>query len=135
MFRKDPRGIKAWEEYPPEFCQKRQRGILEEASTLLQPGGVLVYSTCTFNRSENEDVLRDFLNHNQDFEGVALEPRSGLVRGLEDYTLRLWPHLVEGEGHFLAKVRRKGKPRRHLVSAKREAAFYQVFSGVLGRKH
>lgn len=124
MFRKDPRGIKAWEEYPPEFCQKRQRGILEEASTLLQPGGVLVYSTCTFNRSENEDVLRDFLNHNQDFEGVALEPRSGLVRGLEDYTLRLWPHLVEGEGHFLAKVRRKGE-------AQETSGFRKERSGVL----
>lgn len=108
MFRKDQRAVRSWEDYPPVFCQRRQRGILEEAAKLLRPGGVLVYSTCTFNRQENEEVVNDFLQSNQDFEGLDLQKTSGLVNGTKPYTLRLWPHKIEGEGHFIAKIARKG---------------------------
>lgn len=108
MFRKDPRAIKSWEEYPPVFCQRRQRGILEDAAVLLNEGGTLVYSTCTFNQRENEEVIIDFLNNNQDFEGVSLEANHGIINGSREYTLRLWPHKLEGEGHFIAKIKRKG---------------------------
>ncbi len=108
MFRKDQKAIKSWEDYPPVFCQRRQRAILEEAAKLLRPGGVLVYSTCTFNRQENEEVINDFLKNNQDFEGIDLQATSGLVKGTKPHTLRLWPHKIEGEGHFIAKVARKG---------------------------
>ncbi len=108
MFRKDKRAILGWQEFPPLYCQRRQRGILQEAAKLLKPGGVLVYSTCTFNQKENEDVLIDFLNNNHDFEGVPLKEEYGLVNGKTPYSLRLWPHQVEGEGHFIAKIKKKG---------------------------
>ncbi|MDD2430802.1 MAG: RsmB/NOP family class I SAM-dependent RNA methyltransferase [Firmicutes bacterium] len=128
MFRKDPRGIKGWQEYPPVFCQKRQRGILEEASSLLKPGGILVYSTCTFNCKENEDVLREFLSNNQDFEGIVLKAKQGLVQGQDYYTLRLWPHKVEGEGHFVAKLKKKEtKVTASPASARQRGDYPELF--------
>lgn len=122
MFRKDQKAVKSWEDYPPAFCQRRQREIMEEAARLLRPGGILVYSTCTFNRQENEEVVNHFLQNNQDFEGVDLQTTSGLVKGTKPYTLRLWPHKIEGEGHFIAKIARKGlkTEKNFLYKASRE---------------
>lgn len=96
MFRKDEAAVAEWSEENVAMCAARQRDILEEAAKMVRPGGVLVYSTCTFSETENEDVIEDFLRRHPDY-------------AIEGAPLRLMPHLIEGEGHFAAKLRRAGQ--------------------------
>jgi len=88
MFRRDGDLIKAYSANKPEACVLMQREILFFAAKMLKPGGRLVYSTCTFNPMENEDVIAGFLAGQNDFELKK--------------TNRIWPHLAPGEGHFVA---------------------------------
>ncbi|MDF2716882.1 MAG: methyltransferase [Paenibacillus sp.] len=92
MFRKDPDAIREWSPDHVRMCAERQLDILDSAAAMLKPGGTMAYSTCTFNRSENEDVLAAF---------TAKHPAFTVLR-----TERLWPHLVRGEGHFAALLRK-----------------------------
>ena len=103
MFRKSEAARREWS---PEFvqsCALRQSAILEEAARLVRPGGWLVYSTCTFNQYENETVIERFLAGNGEFGLDDGQPTTG--HGLPAF-LRLWPHQVEGEGHFAVRLRR-----------------------------
>ncbi|GAA3400786.1 RsmB/NOP family class I SAM-dependent RNA methyltransferase [Paenibacillus hodogayensis] len=102
MFRKDPDAREEWSPDHVRMCAARQLDILEAAAPMLKPGGTLVYSTCTFNRSENEDVLEAF---------TAAHPEFTVLR-----TERLWPHLVRGEGHFVALLGKSGEPGDVLAS-------------------
>lgn len=106
MFRRDPATRGEWSPAAPEGCAKRQASILDEAAKLVRPGGRLVYSTCTFNEYENEGSVRGFLARHSDFapEDFALPG----VGASENGMLRLWPHRVRGDGHFVAKLRRAG---------------------------
>ncbi len=107
LFRRQPEAMEEWDEDAPERCAARQAGILEEASKMLRPGGVLVYSTCTFNRTENEGVIGTFLRAHPDYEpeGFALPGLPAAPSGM----LHLYPHEIRGEGHFVARLRRRGK--------------------------
>lgn len=106
MFRRDPASRAEWSPAAPAGCARRQAEILDQAAKLLRPGGRLVYSTCTFNQLENEGSVLGFLKRHPDFapEDFALpgvgESESGM--------LRLWPHRLRGDGHFVAKLRRAG---------------------------
>ena len=107
MFRRDPEAASQWNPDAPAGCAARQTAILNDAARMVRPGGKLVYSTCTFNRLENEGTVREFLRAHPDFEPDAFElPGVGASR---DGCLRLWPHRIEGEGHFLARFTRKGE--------------------------
>ncbi|WP_438432062.1 RsmF rRNA methyltransferase first C-terminal domain-containing protein [Gorillibacterium sp. sgz500922] len=88
MFRKDPEAASEWTDASPAACAVRQKDILRDAVRMLKPGGSLAYSTCTFNREENEAVI-DWL--------LAEYPAFRLIR-ME----RIWPHRERGEGHFAA---------------------------------
>ena len=103
MFRKDETAIAEWSPENVTMCAARQRDILKQAAGMVTPGGVLVYSTCTFSIEENEGTIRDFTKEHPEFtvENVHING----IRG-SDRTLRLWPHLIEGEGHFIARLRR-----------------------------
>lgn len=90
LFRRDPAARLEWSSARVAGCAVRQRGILEEALRLVRAGGILVYSTCTFNRTENEDVVERVL---MDHPGWEL-----------DSVVRLWPHEVRGEGHTVARI-------------------------------
>lgn len=105
MFRKDETAIAEWSPENVTMCAARQRDILNQAAGMVSPGGVLVYSTCTFSIEENEGTIRDFTNTHPEFavEEIHIDGISGPNR-----TLRLWPHLIEGEGHFIARLRREG---------------------------
>ncbi|WP_441889928.1 RsmB/NOP family class I SAM-dependent RNA methyltransferase [Paenibacillus sp. YAF4_2] len=92
MFRKDEVAITEWSEAHVTYCAERSADILEHAAIMLKPGGVLVYSTCTFNRSENEDTIDQFIVSHPSFRVEQVE--------------RLWPHQVRGEGHFVARLRK-----------------------------
>ena len=107
MFRRDPEAASQWNPDAPAGCAARQMAILNDAARMVRPGGKLVYSTCTFNRLENEGTVREFLRAHPDFEPDAFDlPGVGASR---DGCLRLWPHRIEGEGHFLARFTRKGE--------------------------
>ena len=107
MFRRDPEAASQWNPDAPAGCATRQTAILNDAARMVRPGGKLVYSTCTFNRLENEGTVREFLRAHPDFEPDAFGlPGVGASR---DGCLRLWPHRIEGEGHFLARFTRKGE--------------------------
>ena len=94
MFRKLPEAIEQWSTENVAICAERQKEILDNAAVMLKPGGVIVYSTCTFSREENEDVVEHFLESHSDFTLEEME--------------RFWPHKVDGEGHFVAKLVRRG---------------------------
>ena len=70
---------------------------------MLRPGGSLVYSTCTFSREEDEDVVAWLLGKAPEMELVPLAPWEGALNGAGgEPVIRLYPHKVEGEGHFMA---------------------------------
>jgi NOL1/NOP2/sun family putative RNA methylase len=94
MFRKLPEAIEQWSMENVAICAARQKEILDNAAVMLKSGGVIVYSTCTFSREENEDVIEYFLEKHPDFTLEEME--------------RFWPHKVDGEGHFVAKLVRRG---------------------------
>ena len=94
MFRKLPEAIEQWSIENVAICAARQKEILDNAAVMLKPGGVIVYSTCTFSEEENEDVIEYFLERHPDFTLEEME--------------RFWPHKVDGEGHFVAKLVRRG---------------------------
>lgn len=94
MFRKLPEAIEQWSMENVAICAARQKEILDNAAVMLKPGGVIVYSTCTFSKEENEDVIEYFLERHPDFTLEEME--------------RFWPNKVDGEGHFVAKLVRRG---------------------------
>lgn len=94
MFRKLPEAIEQWSMENVAICAARQKEILDNAAVMLKPGGTMVYSTCTFSKEENEDVIEYFLEKHPDFTLEEME--------------RFWPHKVDGEGHFVAKLVRRG---------------------------
>ncbi|WP_018755780.1 RsmF rRNA methyltransferase first C-terminal domain-containing protein [Paenibacillus terrigena] len=130
MFRKDEDMAKQWEKHSVENCVLMQRDILRTAASLLAPGGRIVYSTCTFSPEENEAMIAEFLERHPGFHIVPVPSTSGFAAGrgewirtltdasgkaFEEETIqavndtgRLWPHLVEGEGHFLAVMQHDG---------------------------
>lgn len=115
MFRKSAEARAMWSETAIARCARRQAQLLAEAAKLVRPGGVLVYSTCTFAPEENEQQVAAFLQAHPEF---ALEPIAlpGAQPGLTAGTARLWPHLAPGEGHFIAKLRRLDGPIGRLVA-------------------
>lgn len=94
MFRKLPEAVEQWSMENVAICAARQKEILDNAAVMLKPGGTIVYSTCTFSKEENEDVIEYFLERHPDFTLEEME--------------RFWPHKVDGEGHFVAKLVRRG---------------------------
>ena len=139
MFRKEEEALVQWNPENVRMCAERQAEILEEAASMLRPGGRLVYSTCTFSPEENERVIYRFIVDHPDFSvvnipdmpgiraeewgfacgrpewipeaerrngscGISREDTAQQLRG----TVRLWPHLLNGEGHFAAVLRKDG---------------------------
>ena len=98
MFRKDAEAVQAWSQEHVLSCARRQRAILQSAQRAVQPGGQLVYSTCSFSPEENEENVAWFLSEYPDFELVAER--------------HLYPHTSLGEGQYAALLRRKGTPKK-----------------------
>ncbi|MFR5602488.1 MAG: RsmF rRNA methyltransferase first C-terminal domain-containing protein [Lachnospiraceae bacterium] len=110
MFRKDDSMIESWKEHGPEYYAGIQRQIVTEAVKMLRPGGLLLYSTCTFSPLENEDTIRWLLKTEPDLELVPLPLFPGASDGIGlTGCIRLFPHKIKGEGHFIAMLHKKGK--------------------------
>lgn len=128
MFRKSEEACEQWSEANVKMCAERQWEIVENVFDTLRPGGVLIYSTCTFNRDEDEALVQRIC----DEWGEAIEPAQevdvvdewGAVVGRVGafQTFRFFPHRVKGEGMFMAVARKAGEPtsRRRMLKARRE---------------
>ncbi len=107
MFRKNPEAVKEWSREHVLSCAERQLSILKSAAHVVKNGGELVYSTCTFSYEENEGVIKRFLEENADFEMCDIGEHFGRKTELP-CAVRITP-LEKGEGHFAAKLRKKGE--------------------------
>ena len=122
LFRRNPAAAAQWRPGHVRGSAERQRALLADADALVRPGGVLVYSTCTFAPEENEQQVAGFLAAHPDWELLELPAHQGFTPGRPDWsadglpelarTVRLWPHHLRGEGHFIAKLARPGSGGR-----------------------
>jgi 16S rRNA C967 or C1407 C5-methylase (RsmB/RsmF family)/NOL1/NOP2/fmu family ribosome biogenesis protein len=124
MFRKNRDARAEWSPSNVEMCAARQKRILADSWDALKPGGTLIYSTCTFNRTEDEDNVA-WLAENFAVEPVEIDVptewgvEQSEVAGIA--TFRFWPHKVRGEGFFVAVARKAdGKTKRETPKARRE---------------
>ncbi len=95
MFRKDENAVAEWSLENVEKCVLRQQEIAGNAYRMLSPGGILAYSTCTFEPAEDEGIRDWLLLHFPDLQLI--------------YEKRVWPHREPGEGHYMAIFRRAGQ--------------------------
>ena len=129
MFRKDPAVAKVWDGNKPFECAKQQKEIITRAAQMLAPGGDLLYSTCTFSPEENEQVIQFLLDSREDMEIREIKPFDGFAPGRPEVAyegwdseesdnrktgsadlkkcVRIWPHKMAGEGHFLALLHKR----------------------------
>lgn len=113
MFRREESMVKDWEKRGPAYYGPIQRKILRAAADMLSPGGVLVYSTCTFSPYEDEETVLEILKEREDLEPDPMERFPGAAEGLGlPGSLRLFPHRLRGEGHFVARLRKKADGRK-----------------------
>ena len=87
-----------------ELAQK-QKSILANASAAVRRGGRLIYSTCSVEPEENEDVVRDFLSKHANFHPISLDAPVDLQT--ESGTIRTWPHRQQTDGFFVAGFERE----------------------------
>lgn len=131
MFRKLDEAQEQWSEANVAMCAERQWEIFQNAFEALKPGGVMLYSTCTFNRSEDENILERAMElYGESFEAVdeiSVGENWGVVVGQVGAfrTYRFFPHKLSGEGMFMAVARKAGaaskrrqlKSRRQIIAA------------------
>ncbi|HET7732976.1 MAG TPA: rRNA cytosine-C5-methyltransferase [Paludibacter sp.] len=105
MFRKDPGAIQEWSEYNVKLCAERQREILTSVWNSLKTDGILVYSTCTYNREENEENVRWICDElGAEVLTMNLDGNSDIT--VSDFGYRFYPHKTKGEGFFLSVLRK-----------------------------
>ena len=110
MFRKNEEACEQWSTQNVELCADRQDEILDCAASMLAGGGRLVYSTCTFAPAEDEGSIGRFLERHPEFYVEEVPLAEGMSHGLGELstTIRLWPHKLRGEGHYVAVLRKEG---------------------------
>lgn len=119
MFRKNEEACSAWSLENVQLCADRQDEILDCADNMLCPGGRLVYSTCTFAPDENEGSIARFLERHPEYQILEVHKYDGMAAGVPlrghsniealVHTIRLYPHLINGEGHYIAVLQKQGE--------------------------
>ena len=104
MFRRDVKMIDDWEARGPSYYADIQKELLSIGSQMLKVGGKLLYSTCTFSKKENEEVIASLLDKRLDMRLIPIEHYKGFTTGFDgmEECVRLFPYKIEGEGHFVA---------------------------------
>lgn len=151
MFRKHPEACSEWSVENVEMCALRQDAILDCAAQMLREGGRLVYSTCTFAPAEDEGSVLRFLRRQPGFSIEAAEKFEGMAPGNQEWareygslgealeeafletlgeeldrTIRLFPHLLKGEGHYLAVLQKSGETQENV----RTRSLYGIQKGI-----
>ena len=114
MFRKDPATISEWSLQNVEKCWRLQREIVADAWECLKSGGLLIYSTCTFNTKENEENVRWIMDtYEAEVLEISTQPEWGITGSLlPDFNApvyRFIPGITKSEGLFLCALRKKGE--------------------------
>ena len=106
LFRRDPEAIEEWSLNNVALCCQRQQRILADALPALKPGGILIYSTCSYSKEEDEEICkwitRELIFNNEE---LIIKPEWGIIKS--DSSYRFWPDKVKGEGFFIACFRKK----------------------------
>ena len=116
MFRKDPETIREWSPQNVEKCWRLQREIVADAWECQNPGGILIYSTCTYNTKENEENVRWIIEtYDAEILAVLTQPEwnitGSLLEGFEAPVYRFIPGFTRGEGLFMAVLKNRGERR------------------------
>ena len=137
MFRREEQALSMWSEANIARCAARQAQILDCAAGMVKSGGFLIYSTCTFSPEEDEGSIAGFLGRHPEFSVVNVPALLGEERmrawgfdtgrpewaGMRPFdaglagTIRLWPHRLKGEGHFIAVLQKEGMRSLEAVPA------------------
>ncbi|MEY4594558.1 MAG: hypothetical protein RIQ47_968, partial [Bacteroidota bacterium] len=117
MFRKDEVAIKEWSLENVQHCSVRQKDILSAAITALTPGGLLIYSTCTWSELEDEAIVDDLVK-SYGMEVLLLPEFDGLV--MKGSSARFYPHRVKGEGFFIAALRKPVDLEETILSGRKK---------------
>ena len=121
MMRKDDEAVAQWSPALVEQCAQRQREILADVWSALRPGGLLIYSTCTYNRQENEEIA-DFIVSELGATSLEVPIEAGWnihpAIGSPCHCYRFMPHRVDGEGLFMTVFRKSGEGPRQDIRIK-----------------
>jgi len=120
MFRKDPATIGEWSPQNVEKCWRLQRDIVADAWECLNPGGILIYSTCTFNTKENEENVRWIIDtYDAEPLSVPTDPSwhitGSLVEGFDVPVYRFIPGITKSEGLFVCVMRKESRKENTLT--------------------
>ncbi len=108
MFRKDSALITSWQKRGNDYYSEIQKGIVSSALKMLKPGGKMVYSTCTFSPEEDEEILKYMFSLCPELQLLDIPMAPGFCQGLDGFekAVRLYPHKIKGEGHFVALLQK-----------------------------
>ncbi len=115
LFRKDPDAASAWSLDLVRLCSQRQQRILADAWDCLKENGFLIYSTCSYSKEENEDIL-DMIFRENNCESIALapDPEWNITETVSDeaaaFGYRFYPDKISGEGFFISVIQKKDRP-------------------------
>jgi 16S rRNA (cytosine1407-C5)-methyltransferase len=135
MFRKDETAIREWSHSNVEMCAQRQREIISSAWNCLRPGGILIYSTCTFNTLENEENILWICNE-LGAEALEVNTKSdwnitgNLLPNNNFPVYRLLPGHTRGEGLFVCVLRKKGESTRQEKKHKESKKHLAPITGI-----
>ena len=160
MFRKVHAVAKNWEQYGSAYYADLQKQIIPHAIEMLAPGGIMIYSTCTFSPLEDEDSLDLILKEHPEMHVIAFPEadrlfgevgfvRAGNIKGRSypeeiSNAARLFPHKIKGEGHFVALLQKDGSPADGADGslsvgaqepASRMTAFKNVYDASVRKRH
>lgn len=127
MFRKEDALIRDWTPEKSMELADLQKELIRQAVSMLKPGGLLLYSTCTFAPEEDEGTIASLLEECNDMELLPMEGYDGFSEGFPScgngdermkYCVRIFPHKMNGEGHFLALLRKNGSSLKTLTCSR-----------------
>jgi len=116
MFRKDPAMVRSWMKNGPAHYANIQKSITDIAVQMLKPGGMLLYSTCTFSILENEGTIQYLTEKYQELKLIPMKSYMGFVKSSMEHCIRVYPHEVSGEGHFAALLLKRAEQEVKLPS-------------------
>jgi 16S rRNA C967 or C1407 C5-methylase (RsmB/RsmF family)/NOL1/NOP2/fmu family ribosome biogenesis protein len=129
LFRRDPEAIEEWSPQHVQLCSMRQQRILAAAMKTLRPGGLLVYSTCSFSKEEDEEIVQ-WLQSEISASPIKLKLENHWGFEETGHGFKAWPNLVRGEGFFLAALTKNGEDHsdftfKYAAKSKQELAIKQ----------
>lgn len=131
LFRRDPEAIQEWSEDNVTICWQRQQRIIADAWNALAPGGIFMYTTCSFSSEEDEAVV-DWVHQLFDVESLAvsLPESSGIVTSIsaeaQHPCYRFYPNLVKGEGFFMAVFRKTAAAEANNATGQKQKAYRTI---------